>query len=61
MDVNTLRILLMLFCLGVFLVIVAWAWSGGRREPFAEAARLPLEDDAPATASRAHAGEEDRP
>ncbi len=29
----------------LFVGIVAWAWSGKRRRRFAQAARLPLEDD----------------
>jgi len=33
----------------VFVGIVIWAWSGRRRERFEAAARLPLEDDTPAT------------
>ncbi|RKZ36809.1 MAG: CcoQ/FixQ family Cbb3-type cytochrome c oxidase assembly chaperone [Gammaproteobacteria bacterium] len=28
-----------------FLAIVAWAWSGKRREDFERAARIPLDDD----------------
>ncbi len=31
----------------VFLAIVVWAFRGRRRRDFEEAARLPLEDDAP--------------
>jgi cytochrome c oxidase cbb3-type subunit 4 len=31
----------------VFLGIVAWAWSGRRRQSFDEAAKMPLEDDTP--------------
>ncbi len=29
----------------VFIGIFAWAWSGRRKQDFAEAANLPLEDD----------------
>jgi cytochrome c oxidase cbb3-type subunit 4 len=29
----------------VFVGIVAWAWSGRRKQDFAEAANLPLDDD----------------
>lgn len=28
-----------------FIVIVAWAWSGKRKEDFEEAANLPLDDN----------------
>jgi cytochrome c oxidase cbb3-type subunit 4 len=31
----------------LFIGIAVWAWSARNRERFAEAARLPLEDDAP--------------
>jgi len=53
MNLIALRILLMLSCLAFFLFIVGWAWSASRREPFAAAARLPLEDDALDSASGA--------
>lgn len=29
----------------VFIAIVAWAWSGKRKQSFDEAARLPLDED----------------
>ncbi|RYD16920.1 MAG: cbb3-type cytochrome c oxidase subunit 3 [Lysobacteraceae bacterium] len=32
----------------LFLGLVAWAWSSGRREDFNEAAQLPLVERAPA-------------
>jgi cytochrome c oxidase cbb3-type subunit IV len=48
MDVNLLRAVLTLLCFLIFVGIVTWAWSGRQRTRFAEAARLPLEDDAPA-------------
>ena len=38
--------------LAVFIAIVAWAWSGKRREEFEQAARIPLDDDEPVTARR---------
>ena len=46
MDVNIVREAITVLCFLFFLSIVAWAWSGSNRERFAEAARLPLEDDA---------------
>ena len=45
MDVNTVRAVLTVVCFAVFIGIVAWAYSGGRRERFNEAARVPLLDD----------------
>ena len=44
-DVNTLRAILTALCFLIFIGIVAWAWGGARRLRFAEAARLPLEED----------------
>ena len=44
------------FLIVVFVAIVAWAWSGRRKRDFAEAARLPLEEDAPVDGSPAGAG-----
>ncbi len=41
-----------LFCLTVFVSVAVWAWSGRRKQSFDEAARLPLEDDAPAPMAR---------
>lgn len=45
MDLNTLRSLVTVISLLVFLGIVAWAWSRRNRERFDEAARLPLQDE----------------
>ena len=45
MDVNDLRTLITVLAFLAFVGIVAWAWSGKRREHFEEAARVPLEDD----------------
>ena len=49
MDVNTLRIVVTLLSLAVFVGIVAWAWSGRNRQPFTEAANLPFADEAKGT------------
>jgi cytochrome c oxidase cbb3-type subunit 4 len=46
MDITTLRSLVTLTLLLVFVGIVAWAWSGRNRQRFDEAARLPFDDDA---------------
>jgi len=48
MDVNDMRIAVMLLGLVLFLGIWAWSWSSRRREAFDEAAQLPFLDDAPA-------------
>jgi cytochrome c oxidase cbb3-type subunit 4 len=45
MDVNTLRALLTAACFLIFVGIVIWAWSGASRARFAQAARLPLDED----------------
>jgi len=44
-DLNTLRSVVTVISLLVFLGIVAWAWSRRNRERFDEAARLPFQDD----------------
>ncbi|HHB12680.1 MAG TPA: cbb3-type cytochrome c oxidase subunit 3 [Chromatiales bacterium] len=41
-----------LFCMSVFVAVVAWAWNGRQKQSFDEAARLPLEDDEPAPVVR---------
>jgi cytochrome c oxidase cbb3-type subunit IV len=51
MDVNDLRVLVMLLGLVLFLGIWVWAWSTRRRAAFDEAARLPFLDDEPGLAS----------
>ncbi|MBA4218788.1 MAG: CcoQ/FixQ family Cbb3-type cytochrome c oxidase assembly chaperone [Proteobacteria bacterium] len=43
MDINTLRTVVTLVSLAVFIGIIAWAWRGR----FDEAARLPFEGDEP--------------
>lgn len=45
MDINTLRSVVTVISLLVFLGIVAWAWSRRNRERFDEAARLPFQDE----------------
>ena len=44
MDINTLRSVVTVFGLLVFLALVAWVWSGRRRAAFDAAARLPFLD-----------------
>ncbi|MET4580171.1 cbb3-type cytochrome oxidase subunit 3 [Ottowia thiooxydans] len=45
MDINTLRSMVTVTALVVFLGIVWWAWSGKNKERFDEAANLPFEQD----------------
>lgn len=45
MDINDLRSLFTVLTFAVFIAIIFWAWSGGRKEEFREAALLPLDDD----------------
>ena len=45
MDLNLLRSVLTAVMFAVFIGIVVWAWSAGRRAGFDAAARLPLEDE----------------
>ena len=47
MDAGLLHGLWTAILLAVFAAIFAWAFSGRRRKDFDEAARLPMEDDAP--------------
>jgi cytochrome c oxidase cbb3-type subunit 4 len=44
-DINSLRIIATLVSLGTFLAIAWWAFAGRNRDRFAEAARLPFEQD----------------
>ena len=52
MDVNDMRILVMLLGLVLFIGIWAWAWSSRRKAAFDEAARLPFLDDEPGAGAR---------
>jgi cytochrome c oxidase cbb3-type subunit IV len=45
MDVNDMRVAVMLLGLVLFLGIWVWSWSSRRRAAFDEAARLPFLDD----------------
>lgn len=42
---NVLRTIVTVLAFATFIGITLWAWSGARREKFAEAARIPLEED----------------
>jgi cytochrome c oxidase cbb3-type subunit 4 len=46
MDVNDMRVAVMLLGLVLFLGIWAWTWSSRRRAALDEAAQLPFADDA---------------
>jgi cytochrome c oxidase cbb3-type subunit 4 len=45
MDINDWRSLFTLATFAIFIAIVVWAYSAHRKQPYEEAARLPLEDD----------------
>ncbi|MBI4755000.1 MAG: cbb3-type cytochrome oxidase subunit 3 [Betaproteobacteria bacterium] len=47
MDINDLRSFFTVVMFLLFIGIVAWAWSGKRKQSFDEAARLALDEDAP--------------
>lgn len=42
---NELRSIITVVAFVTFLGIVLWAWSGRRRSAFAQAARIPLDDN----------------
>jgi cytochrome c oxidase cbb3-type subunit 4 len=45
MDIDTFRGIVTAVLLGLFVWLVVWAYSKGRRADFDAAARLPLEED----------------
>jgi len=45
MDINIIRGAILLVLIFSFLGLVAWAWSGKRKQAFHEASMLPLEED----------------
>jgi cytochrome c oxidase cbb3-type subunit 4 len=49
MDINDLRTIFTLLVFSAFIGIVIWAYSSKRKQAFDEAARLPLDDDGPAS------------
>jgi cytochrome c oxidase cbb3-type subunit 4 len=53
-DYETTRAIVTVVLLIVFLAIIAWAWSGKRRNRFEEAAQLPLEEELKLTDSWQH-------
>ena len=46
-DVNTLRTIVTVVSLIVFLAIVVWAWSRKNKAAFDEAAQLPFQESRP--------------
>jgi len=52
MDLNDARVLMTLVALVTFVCIVAWAYSGRRRQDFDKAARMALEDEEPIEPNR---------
>jgi cytochrome c oxidase cbb3-type subunit IV len=56
MDVNDMRVVLMLLGLVLFLGIWAWTWSSRRKAAFDEAARLPFLDDEPGAGASSSPG-----
>jgi len=44
-DIDTLRTVITVVSFAAFVGIVLWAWSGGARRRFEEAARLPFAED----------------
>ena len=47
MDLNTFRMLVTVATFVTFVGIVAWAYSGRRKQDYEEAARMALDDDEP--------------
>lgn len=45
MDINDLRVVIMVLAVICFLAITAWAYSGRAKKGFDEAALLPFSDD----------------
>lgn len=45
MDINSLRSIVTVIALVLFIGIVVWAWSGKNKARFDEAANLPFEQD----------------
>lgn len=44
-DISLVRALLTAILFAAFIALWFWAWSGERRQDFADAAQLPLEDE----------------
>ncbi len=57
MDINDIRSIVTVLAFVTFAGIVLWAYSGGRRAAFEEAARLPFtEDELPGEVGRQQEG-----
>ena len=48
MDINDLRSIITVLIFLLFIGIVVWAWSRRAQTEFAEAERIPFEEDLPA-------------
>ena len=59
MDINDLRAIFTVLTFLCFVGIVAWAFSGRRKQAFGEAERLPLDDDYPLVDGQRGAGKAD--
>ena len=60
MDINDVRSLIMVLSFATFIGIVAWAYSGKRKQSFEQAALLPFSDDEPADAAWQAARKQER-
>lgn len=45
MDINTLRVILLVLCFMAFIGIIWWAYGGSRKNRFEEAAHLPFNEE----------------
>lgn len=45
MDINTLRVILLVLCFIAFIGIIWWAYGGRRKSRFEEAAQLPFNEE----------------
>jgi cytochrome c oxidase cbb3-type subunit 4 len=52
MDLNDIRILVTVATFFTFIGIVAWAYSGRRKQAYEQAARMALDDDQPIDQNR---------
>lgn len=45
MDINTIRVILLVLCFLLFVAIIWWAYGSARRSRFEEASRLPFNEE----------------
>lgn len=60
MDINDLRSVITVLSFATFIGIVAWAYSGKRKQSFEEARMLPFTDDEPVDAAWQASREKER-